>query len=92
MVSPLTCGFEVSMVDMISLSVLISTLIRPRPGEKRWYWPASFGPMVFYFLFASFCVALADPKIFGLFELSKMIRGLVMFLAATPYMCAASAN
>ncbi len=81
-----TCGFEVSMVDMISLSVLISTLIRPRPGEKRWFWPASFGPMVFYFLFASFCVALADPKIFGLFELSKMIRGLVMFLAAAFYL------
>src|SRR6185312_9515017 len=81
-----TCGFEVSLVDVISLSVLISTLIRPRPGEKRWFWPASFGLMLIYFLFAAFTVAIADPKIFGLFELSKMIRGIVMFLAAAFYL------
>lgn len=81
-----TCGFEVSMVDMVSLSVLVSTLIRPRPGEKRWFWPSSFGLMLIYFLFASFTVAIADPKIFGLFELSKMIRGFVMFLAAAFYL------
>ena len=81
-----TCGFEVSLVDTISLSVLISTLIRPRPDEKRWFWPATFGLMFFYFLFASFCVAMADPKIFGLYELSKMVRGLIMFLAAALYL------
>jgi hypothetical protein len=81
-----TCGYEVSMVDMIALSVLISTLIRPRDGEKRWFWPASFGLMLIYFAFAAFTVAVADPKIFGLFELSKMLRGLVMFLAAAFYL------
>ncbi len=81
-----TCGIEISLVDVISLSVLFSTLIRPRPGEKRWFWPSSFGLMVFYFLFACFCVAIADPKIFGIFELSKMIRGMVMFLAAAFYL------
>jgi hypothetical protein len=81
-----TCGFEVSLVDTISLSLLISMLLRPRPGEKRWFWPASLGWMIIYFLFASFCVALADPKIFGMFELSKMLRGLVMFLAAAMYL------
>src|SRR5690242_10106458 len=50
-----TCGYEVSLVDCISLSVLVSTLIRPRPDEKRWFWPATFGLMIVYFLFASFC-------------------------------------
>jgi hypothetical protein len=81
-----TCGFEVSMVDMISISVLVSILIRPRPGEKRWFWPASFGLMLIYFAFAAFTVAVADPKIFGYFELSKMIRGFIMFLAAAFYL------
>jgi hypothetical protein len=81
-----TCGYEVSLVDVISLSVLISVLIRPRPGEKRWFWPSSFGLMLIYFLFAAFTVAISDPKIFGLFELSKMIRGIVMFLAAAFYL------
>jgi O-antigen ligase/polysaccharide polymerase Wzy-like membrane protein len=81
-----TCGFEVSLVDVISLSVLASSIIRPRSGEKRLFWPASLGLMIIYFLFASFCVGMADPKIFGLFELSKMLRGLVMFLAAAIYL------
>jgi hypothetical protein len=81
-----TCGFEVSLVDVISLSVLISTLFRPHPDQKRWFWPASLGLMLIYFLFASFCVAVSDPKIFGLFELSKMIRGIIIFLAAAFYL------
>src|SRR3569833_55160 len=81
-----TCGFEVSLVDVISLSVLISTLIRPRPGEKRWFWPASFGLMLIYFLFAAFTVSISDPKIFGLFELSKMIRTFIMFFATAYYL------
>jgi hypothetical protein len=80
-----TCGFEVSLVDVISLSLLASCIIRPRLGDKRWFWPASLGLMLIYFLFASFCVAVADPKIFGLFELSKMVRGLIVFLAAALY-------
>lgn len=81
-----TRGFEVSFVDVISLSLLASAIIRPRPGEKRWFWPASLGLMLIYFLYAGFCVGLADPKLFGLFELSKMLRGLVMFLAAALYL------
>jgi len=81
-----TCGFEVSLVDVISLSVLISTLIRPRPGEKRWFWPASFGLMLIYFLFAAFTVSISDPKIFGLFELSKMLRTFIMFFATAFYL------
>ena len=81
-----TRGFEVSLVDVISLSLLASSLIRPRAGEKRWFWPASLGLMLIWFLFASFCVGVADPQIFGLFELSKMLRGLVIFLAAAAYL------
>jgi hypothetical protein len=81
-----TRGFEVSLVDVISLSLLVSAVVRPRTGEKRWFWPASLGLMLFYFFYAAFCVGLADPKIFGLFELSKMLRGLVMFLAAAFYL------
>jgi hypothetical protein len=81
-----TCGFEVSMVDVLSLSLVVSMILRPRPGEKRWYWPASLGFMLVYFLFAAFCVGVADPKLFGLFELSKMVRGLVMFLAVALYL------
>ena len=81
-----TCGFEVSFVDVLSISLLASAILRPRDGERRLYWPRSFGWRSGYFLFAAFCVALADPKLFGLFELSKMIRGLIMFLATAMYL------
>ena len=81
-----TRGFEVSTVDVLSMSLLASALLRPRRGEKRWYWPASLGLVLIYFLYACLCVGLADPKIFGLFELSKMLRGIVIFLAAALYL------
>jgi hypothetical protein len=37
--------------------------------------------MLVFFAYACFNVGIADPKLFGLFELSKMMRGLIIFLA-----------
>jgi hypothetical protein len=76
-----TRGFEFSLVDILSISLLLSGLLVPRRGQSRGYWPASFGFMLIFFLYACFNVAIADPRLFGLFELSKMVRGLVIFLA-----------
>jgi hypothetical protein len=76
-----TRGFEFSLVDILSLSLLFSGLLLPRKGQSRAYWPASFGFMLLFFAYACFNVGIADPKLFGLFELSKMVRGLVIFLA-----------
>src|SRR5947199_917465 len=81
-----TRGFEVSLVDVISISLLASAIIRPRSKGGRCFWPASLGLMLIYFFYACFCVGVADPKIFGLFELSKMLRGLIMFLAVAFYL------
>ncbi|HLX71907.1 MAG TPA: O-antigen ligase family protein [Verrucomicrobiae bacterium] len=111
-------GFEVSLIDILAISLVASAFVRPRlrrisaaavasgddrpenrqvraagifevaPGvyqEKRWFWPASFGLMILLFLYACVCVAMADPKIFGLFALSKMVRGIIVFLAAAFY-------
>lgn len=80
-----TRGFEVSSLDVLSVAVLFSSLLRPRKGRSRWYWPASFGLMLVYFLYCCFSVAISDPRLFGLFELSKIIRGLIVFLAAALY-------
>jgi hypothetical protein len=76
-----TRGFEVSLVDILSLSLLVGGLLAPRRGEARGYWPASFGLMILLFLYACFNVGMADPRLFGWFELSKMVRGLTIFLA-----------
>ena len=78
-------GFEVTIVDLLAIGLAASAILRPREGEKRWFWPASLGLILIYFLYAAFCVVVADPKIFGLFELSKMVRGIIVFIAAALY-------
>ena len=77
-----TRGFEFSSLDFLSISILFSLLIRPCRGQSRWYWPRSLGFMLLFFLYGCFSVAISDPQLFGLFELSKMLRGIVVFLAA----------
>src|SRR5690242_20306004 len=57
-----TRGFEVSLVDIFAISLVISSILFPRRGERRWFWPASLVLMIVYFLYASFCVVMADPK------------------------------
>src|SRR3954466_12162331 len=60
-----TRGFEFSLVDVLAISLLASAILVPRRGEKRVYWPASFGLMLLFFLYACVNVVLADPMIFG---------------------------
>ena len=81
-----TRGFEFSLLDILSISVFVSCLLRPREGHRRFYWPASFGLMLLFFFYSVFSVAISDPQLFGLFELSKMLRGMIVFLAAAFWM------
>lgn len=78
-----TRGIEVSYLDLLAVIVLIGTLIvRTREGRKAFYWPKSLGWML---IFLAYCclhtVAIADPKLFALFEISKTIRGIAFFCA-----------
>lgn len=77
-----TRGLEVSLVDLLAWSVLISSLLFPRAGGPRWFWPASLGLMLLYFFYACGSVAFSEPKVYGIFELSKILRGILIFLAA----------
>jgi hypothetical protein len=76
-----TRGFEFSLVDILSISLLLSAMLTPRRGQTRAFWPASLGFILLFFFYACFNVGISDPRIFGLFELSKMLRGLTIFLA-----------
>ena len=80
-----TTGFEYSVIDVLALGVLAGSVLCPRPGEQRWFWPASCGLLLLYFFYACGNVIGADPKIYGLFELSKILRGIVLFLAAAMF-------
>jgi hypothetical protein len=78
-----TRGLEVSLVDVLAWCVLASSFLAPRGGGPRWYWPAGLGCMLLLFAYAALSVLfISDPKIYGLFELSKMLRGILFFLAA----------
>lgn len=81
-----TRGLEFCGLDMLAFSLLVSAVLFPRKGEKRFYLPASLLLMIVFFLYAVFCVAISDPKIFGIFEVTKMFRGLIIFLAAALFL------
>ncbi len=55
-----TRGIEISLVDVIALSLLISSVLFPRRGHSRAFWPASFGLILLFFLYACFNVGIAD--------------------------------
>ena len=78
-------GLEFSIVDLLAISVFAGSFLMPRRGESRFYWPASLGLMLVFFLYAGFSVMFSEPKMYGVFELSKMVRGLFIFLAAALY-------
>lgn len=81
-----TRGFEFSIVDILSISLLAAALLVPRRGQSRIYWPGSLGFMLLLFVYACFNVGVSDPKLFGLFEISKMVRGITIFLAVAFYL------
>jgi hypothetical protein len=80
-----TRGLEFSFVDLLAISVLAGSFLMPRQGESRFYWPASLGLMLLFFLYACVSVMFSEPKVYGVFELSKMVRGIILFLAAVLY-------
>ena len=79
-------GFEISVLDILALSLLVSSILVPRRGESRFYWPASLGFMLLFFLYVCFNVSISDPKLFGLFELFRMVRGFILVLAVAFYL------
>ena len=77
-----TRGFEFTFIDVLAFALLLSTLLRPQHEGTRWYWPAGLTPMLVFLLLAAASVVFAEPRVFGAYELSKLVRGLVFFFAA----------
>ena len=77
-----TSGIEVSYLDLLVLILLLSSLsVRAREGI-RYIKPPSYGLLKAYFTWALLTVLIvSEPKIFGLFELSKILRAILVFLA-----------
>lgn len=81
-----TRGIEISYLDLLAIILLVSSLVvRSREGKKM-FWPPSMGLLVAYFFWCLINVAVfSDPKIFGLFELTKLMRAMLLFVAVCAY-------
>ena len=79
-----TVGLEVSVLDFVAL-MLIAGALFARRDRARLFWPASLGPMLAYLAWCTVSVLAAEPRLFGAFELSKLVRGILLFLAVALY-------
>lgn len=83
-----TRGFEVTLFDVVALGLFFSLLLSPRTddsGQLRRFWPASLGLMIVFLLYCVATTVTADPMVFGLYEISKLVRGIVFFVAAAMF-------
>lgn len=80
-----TRGIQVSLPEMLALGLIIGCRLGGRHEERRWFWPASLGLLLLYFFYACVSVIGADPKLFGAFELSKILGSILIFLASAWY-------
>ena len=75
-------GIEITLLDLAAWALLISTVLLPRYRGARWYWPAGLGLMTLYLGWCGVSVLNSTPQIFGVWELTKVFRGLIVLLAA----------
>lgn len=82
-----TRGIEISYLDFIVLILLFaSRAARAREGI-RYVRPPSYGFLKAYFIWALLTVVIvSEPKIFGVFELTKILRAILAFLAVWAFM------
>ena len=80
-----TRGIQITLVEILAFGLLIGCWLGRREEERRWFWPASLGVMLLYLAYAVVSVVVSTPKIFGAFELSKMLGSILIFLAAAAY-------
>jgi uncharacterized membrane protein YhdT len=79
-----TRGFELCWLDFLWFFILVDEWRRAGPARPR-QWPFGLGGMLLFFAYNALNVALSDPKLFGLFELSKALRAIMVFLAFASY-------
>lgn len=76
-----TRGIEVCWLDLLGVMLLLAL---PRPRRPRPL-PASLGFMLLFVGYNALIVAFSDPALFGVFELSKMIRMVLLFYTVSRY-------
>jgi len=80
-----TRGIQVTLLVIVAFGLLVGCLLGRGTEKPRWFWPASLGLLLLYLVYAVVSVVVSTPRIFGAYELSKMVSALVVFLAAAAY-------
>src|SRR5471032_800059 len=80
-----TRGIQVTLLEILAFGLLAGCWLGRRDDARRWFWPASLGVMLVYLVYAVVSVVISEPKLFGAFELSKMLGAILVFLAAAAY-------
>lgn len=75
-------GVELSLIDLAVWGLLLATILVPRYRGGRWFWPGGLGVMMIYFGYCAASVATSQPQLFGVWELTKVLRGLLVLVAA----------
>ena len=78
-------GIEFSYLDFLALILLLSCLISPPPRKQRIRWPASLGFLLAYVAYCGLNMLMLEPRIFSIFEFTKILRGVVVFIAVANY-------
>ncbi len=81
-----TRGIQISLLEILAVAVLAGSVLgRREDNGPRWYWPGGLTLMLTYFAYAIVSVVISEPKLYGIFELSKIVLGLIIFLASAAY-------
>jgi hypothetical protein len=72
-------GIEICWLDFLWMIVLASEP-RPAPPARRAPWPVCLPAMLLFFGYNVLSVCGSTPQIFGVFELSKMLRAILVFV------------
>ncbi|MCP3137431.1 O-antigen ligase family protein [Pyxidicoccus xibeiensis] len=79
-----TRGFEFCWLDFLWIFLLVDELRRRKPGQ-RLALPYGLVSMGVFFAYNVVNVLLSEPQLFGLFELSKMFRGVMVYVTMAYY-------
>jgi len=80
-----TRGIEINYLDLLVVSLLLAMMMSAQRDGFRFFWPAGLGLMIAYFVYAGLNVAISEPKIFGVFEWTKIFRGMLLFVTIAWY-------
>ena len=82
-----TRGIEISYLDMLAIILIFSSIFSRQREGIRLFWPPSLGLLLLFFGWCTLgVIGFSNPKIFGLFELTKMFRAILLFVAVAYYL------